>query len=272
VTRTSLIVLSIAVGLFAVGTIVSSRTILSTEMEASYAAIHPSSGTVRTLEPFDEDFVRSVRAMRGVAEADARRVINARVQIGPGEWANLALFAVQDYDRMRVNLIRPHSGAWPPPEREILIERAALPLLHAQVGDVIRIETPDERQRELRIAGTVHDLSQLPAQFDNTPYGYLSFDTIEWLGEPYGLNELHIIAQPAEDAQAVVNAVKDRAEETGLTIPLSLSADPGQLPLDDILQAILLLMGTLGALALLLSAFLIVNTISALLVCTWPRS
>ena len=41
-TRTLLIVLSIAVGLFAVGTIVSARTILSTEMDRSYAAINLS--------------------------------------------------------------------------------------------------------------------------------------------------------------------------------------------------------------------------------------
>ena len=64
--RTILIVLSIAVGLFAVGMIVSSRSILSTELAKSYAAINPSSGVVRTLELFDDDFVRSVRAMKDV--------------------------------------------------------------------------------------------------------------------------------------------------------------------------------------------------------------
>ena len=272
-TRTGLIVLSIAVGLFAVGTIVSSRAILSTEMDRSYAAINPSSGTVRTIEPFDEDFVRSVRAMQDVQEADARRVINARVQVGPEEWANLMVFAIADYDHMRVNKVWPESGAWPPPEREILIERAALPVIRAQVGDTVRIETPDEKQRELRIAGTVHDLAQMPAQFDNSPYGYISFDTLEWFGEPYGFNELHVVARtprdggisPKEFARHVVNEVKNKAERSGLTIPLSLAAEPGQLPLDDILQAVLFLLGTLGMLSLLLSTFLIINTISALL-------
>jgi putative ABC transport system permease protein len=201
-TRTALIVLSIAVGLFAVGTIISSRAILSTGMAESFAAINPCSGTVRTLEPFDEDFVRSVRAMEDVADADARRTLDARIQIGPGEWANLTIFAIADYDDMRVNVIRPESGAWPPPEREILIERVALPLIRAQVGDVVRIETPDERQRDLRIAGTVHDPAQLPAQFDNTPYGYISFDTLAWFGEPHGFNELYVVANDAADASS----------------------------------------------------------------------
>jgi len=272
-TRTVLIVLSIAVGLFAVGAIVSSQAILSTEMDKSYAAINPSSGTVRTLELFDEDFVRSVRAMREVQDADARRTINARIQISPGRWENLTIFAIEDYDNMRVNKIWPHSGAWPPPEREILIERAAIDLIHAQVGDVVLIETPDEKQRELRIAGLAHDMAQLPAHIDGTPYAYISFDTLEWFGEPYGFNELHIVAQEPEGgnanakehAQNVVNQVKDKAERNGLTIPLILAVEPGQLPLDDILQAVLMLMGALGVLSLFLSAFLIVNTVSALL-------
>jgi putative ABC transport system permease protein len=273
-TRTALIILSISIGLFAVGTIVSSREILSTEMDKSYAAINPSSGTVRTVELFDEDFVRSVRAMKDVEEADARRVIDARVQVGPGEWANLKIFAIANYDDMRVNKVWPESGAWPPPEREILIERAALQVIRAAVGDVVLIETPDERQRRLRIAGTVHDLAQMPAQFDNSPYGYISFDTVEWFGEPYGFNELHVVARDRRDmdtehakefAQRVVNQVKNKAERSGLTIPISLTADPGQIPLDDFLQAVLLLMGALGTLSLFLSAFLIINTVSAML-------
>ena len=272
--RTVLIVLSIAVGLFAVGTIVSSRTLLSTEMTRGYAAINPSSGTVRTLELFDKDFVRSVRAMKEVEEADARRTINARVQVGPGEWDNLVIFAIEDYDDIRVNKVWPQSGVWPPPEREILIERAAIGLLGAQVGDVVLVETPDEKRRELRIAGLVHDMAQLPSQFDGTLYSYISFDTLEWFGEPHGFNELYVVAgaidgdtgiSPQEHAQHVINQVKNKAERNGLTIPLSMTAEPGQFPLDDILQAILMLMGTLGLLSLFLSAFLIVNTVSALL-------
>ncbi len=267
-TRTILIVLSIAVGLFAMGTIVSARAILANGMAESLAAINPSTGTVRTVELFDEDFVRSVRAMRDVEEADARRTVDVRVQTGPGEWENLRIFAIEDYDDMRVNKIWPESGAWPPPEREILIERAALPLIKAQVGDVMLIETAGEKQRHLRVAGLAHDPAQMPAQLDGSPYGYVTFETLEWLGEEHGFNELYVIATYADDkelAQQVTNEVKNKAERNDLTIPMSTTAEPGQLPLDEILQAVLLLMGMLGLLSLFLSAFLIINTVSALL-------
>src|SRR5512138_2407026 len=96
-TRTVLIVLSMAVGLFALGIILSARTILSEGLAQSFAAIDPSSGTVRTLELFNEDFVRSVRGMPGVADADARRNISARAEVGPDRWKNLTIFVVEDY-------------------------------------------------------------------------------------------------------------------------------------------------------------------------------
>src|SRR5512138_1654891 len=267
-TRTLLIVLSMAVGLFAIGIILSARTILSEGLANSFAAIHPSSGTIRTIEPFDEDFLEAVRSMPEVQEADARRNVSARVEVAPGEWQNISLFVIADYNDIRVNKVSSESGAWPPPEREILIERAALQVIHAQVGDVIRIKLPNDTQREMRIAGLAYDPAQIPAQIDSTPYGYISFDTLEWLGEPYGFNELYVISTHPEDkvwAQQVVNKVKDRAERSGYTIPLSMTADPGQLPMDDIVQGILLLMGSLGILSLFLSVFLVVNTVSALL-------
>ena len=267
-TRTVLIVLSMAVGLFAIGIILSARSILSEGLAQSFASIDPSSGTVRTAEPFDEDFLESVRSMDEVQEADARRSITARVEVRPGEWKNITIFVFADYDDIRVNKVTSQNGAWPPPEREILIERAALSVIDAQVGDEILIKFPNDTQREMRIAGTAYDPAQLPAQMDGTPYGYITFDTLEWFGESYGFNELHVIATNSEDkdwAQLVVNLVKDKAERSGYTIPLSMTAEPGQLPMDDVLQGILLLMGFLGVLSLFLSIFLVVNTVSALL-------
>ena len=267
-TRTLLIVLSMAVGLFAIGIILSARSILSEGLARSFAAIHPSSGTVRTIEPFDENFLQSVRSMPEVQEADARRNIAARVEVTPGEWKNISLFVIADYNNIRVNKVASQSGAWPPPEREILIERAALSVIDAQVGEIVHIKMPNDTQREMRITGVAYDPAQLPAPFDGTPYGYISFDTLEWLGEPYGFNELYVIATHPEDkvwAQHVVNMVKDKAEKSGYTIPLSMTAEPGQLPMDSVLQGILLLMGALGVLSLFLSVFLVVNTVSALL-------
>lgn len=261
-------VLSMSVGLFAVGIILSARTILSEGLAESFAAINPSSGTVRTVQLFDENFLEFVRNMKDVQEADARRNISARLLTKSGEWKNLTVFVIADYDDIRVNKVSSQSGTWPPPEREILIERAALSVIEAEVGDIVLIKFPNDVERRMRIAGAAYDPAQLPAQIDGTPYGYMTFDTLEWFGEPYGFNELHIVAVNGGDkawAQQVVNRVKDKVEKSGYTIPLSMIAEPGQLPMNDVLQGILLLMGLLGIMSLFLSAFLVVNTVSAIL-------
>ena len=267
-TRTLLIVLSMAVGLFAVGVILSARSILSRGLAESFAAINPSTGVVRTGETFDEQFLASVRSMRDIQSADARRNLAARIEIAPDEWKNISIFVVPDYNEIQVNKIEPDTGAWPPPEREILIERAALQVIHAQVGDTVRIKLANDTIREMKISGTAYDPAQMPAQLDGTPYGYVSTETLDWLGESFGFNELYVIASNPEDeewSRQVVNQVKDKAERIGLTIPMTMTAEPGQLPMDDILQAILALMGILGVLSLSLSVFLVVNTVSALL-------
>ena len=167
-TRTLLIVLSMAVGLFAIGIILSARSILSEGLRRSFAAIQPSSGTVRTIQLFDEDFLQSVRSMPDVQEADARRSISARVEVAPGEWKNITLFVIADYDDIRVNKVSSESGAWPPPEREILIERAALAVVDGEVGESLLIKLPSDTQREMRVAGLAYDPAQLPAQIDGT--------------------------------------------------------------------------------------------------------
>ena len=267
-TRTVLIVLSMAIGLFAVGIILSARVILSDGLTQSFAAIDPSSGVVHTAEVFNEGFIQSVRAMPHVSEVDARRYIAARVEVSPGKWKNFYLYVLADYSDVRVDRVTSQSGAWPPPPRQILVERAALPVIDAQVGDVIRVKFPNDTEREMLVAGAAYDPAQMPAQIDGTPYGYITFDTLEWFGEAYGFNELHVISDRPDDkawSQQVVNAVKNKAEKAGYTIPMTMTADPGQLPMNDVLQGILLLMGFLGVLSLCLSIFLVINTVSALL-------
>ena len=266
--RTVLVVLSIAVGVFAVGMTTSSRVVLSREMTASYLATTPSSAILYTA-PFDEDLVQAVRGMREVGEAEGRRSVTVRVQVGPDEWHNLYLTVIPDYDNIRLDKIWPVRGAWPPPEREALIERASLDFLRAKVGGSVLIETPDGKQRQLRVAGLAHNISSLSPAIQGTAWGYITFDTLEWLGEPRDLDELHIVAAEntldEEHIRRVANRVQDKVEKSGRTVGFTWIPTPGKHPIDDIVQAIVLVLGALGFLSLLLSGFLVVNTIWALL-------
>ncbi len=268
-TRSLLIILSITVGLFAVGMIMSSQSILTAEVKESYARINPSSGTIRTVETFDDDFIDSVRHEKGVADADARHIVTGRFEFSPGVWRDIRIFAVDDYNEMRVNKIFPVSGAWPPGKKEILLERSGVEFAGKKPGDMLTVTMPDDKVVHLYVAGIAHDMIQLPAAFDGFPYAYVSMDTMKYLGETDGYNELAVVPNPELDkraAEEVTGRMKDKLEKSGYTIMLSMGAEPGALPLEDIMQAILLILGLLGFLSLFLSVFLIVNTISALVI------
>src|SRR3712207_3067543 len=101
-TRTLLVVLSIAVGVFAVGTITSTWVMLSHDLSTDYAAINPGSAILFTA-PFDDGLVRSVRRMEDVREAEGRFNVVVRLKTGPDEWRNLRLEVIDDYHDIRLN-------------------------------------------------------------------------------------------------------------------------------------------------------------------------
>ena len=182
--RSVLVILSIAVGIFAFGIILGARSTITTELPIHYMSVVPPSATLHT-SPINDAVVESIQDMPQIAVATGRQSTIVRFLNGEGEWENLQLFALEDYDNSGVNIIKPYQGAWPPGENEILIERNSLYLTGAGLDDELLLETSDGQQRALRLSGLVHDMNQLPAQITGTPYGYVSRDTLERLGLPY---------------------------------------------------------------------------------------
>ncbi len=268
-TRTILVVLSVAVGVFAVGAIMISQGVLSEDMTRSYLSINPANAMIMTAEAFDDNLVKAVRDMREVGEAEGRSNVTMRLQVGPEEWRNIDVIAISNYKDMRINKVRPQSGDWPPPLRQLLIERSALGLANAKEGDVVRIKTPSGKIRQMRVAGVTHDLSRMPAMFDGSIYGYVTFDTMAWLGESRNYNEMYFTVAEnyfdKEHISEVAKKVQRKIERSGRAVFFTMVYQPGEHPLQQTINTMLLLLGVLGGLSLVLSGFLIVNTISAIL-------
>jgi putative ABC transport system permease protein len=286
--RTLLVVLSIAVGVFAVGTVAHMRTIVRQDMRDSYASANPASATIYTEQSFDDDPLEVVRDMPEVAAAEGRRSVMVRFQFpGDEQWRPMQVIAIPDYEDMRVNILRlegehgPDPAGWPgpvplpPPDRELMFERTSLLrpdtglYPRAKLGGTLLIETPAGKQREMRMAGLVADFARYPASFMNMPNAYVTLNTMEWLGLPRDYNELPLlVAGDRMDAayiERVADRVADRIERGGVTVLRTSVPEPGRLPLEDLVDALVYLLGALGALSLLSSGFLLVNTMQALL-------
>ena len=119
------------------------------------------------------------------------------------------------------------------------------------------------------MAGLDYDFTRIPATNAGVAYGYVTFDTLEWLGAPRDFNELHFIVEgdrhDVAHIKRVAGRVRDQVERSGMEVLRVEVPEPGKLPLDYQFRAIVLILGTLGIFSLALGGALIVNTISALL-------
>jgi putative ABC transport system permease protein len=268
--RTVLVVLSIAVGVFAVGMIAGSQSVFSRGLNDTWASANPPSAVLYTM-PFDDEFLWTVRNMPEVEEADGRRSMYLRFKADPQaeQWRDIQLYTYPDYDDIRVQEVWPERGAWPPPEKEVLIERSSLAWMGVQEGDTILVEAPNGKLRELPIAGTAHDIGQMDASWNDFAVGYIAVETLEWFGVPRSFDDLNIVVSgdktDLDQINRVAQEVRERVEKSGRTVYGTWIPTPGQHPAEEVVQPMILLLGALGLLSLLLSGFLVVNTLQALL-------
>lgn len=265
--RTILVVLSIAVGVFAVGMVVNAYLLLVEGATVNYQKTQPFSAFLVT-SPFDDEIVESVRNMPAIREAAARRQQRMRIQLG-GEWFSLQLNAIP-FDDQRIALLESTRGMFPPHDRQLLLGETVAALKHVTPGEIVVIETPDGDRFKMPVIGLVRDSNSNPSINSNMVNAYTTLDTFEWLGETSQYNNLLFIA--AEDAtnlehvQQVTGEVRKRLEGQGIIVLSSfILPHPAENPINFVLDAIRIVLGTLALAALFLSTFLVYNTISALL-------
>ncbi len=267
-TRTILVVLSIAVGVAAIGMVAATYSIITNELPGAYAQVNPTSANLFTTA-FDDDMIRVVRNLGILRDVEGRYTLRVSVKTGPDTQRDLNINVIPDFQNIRINKITSETGAWPPGKGEILIERASLALLQAKVGDTLPVETSDGRQRNLKIVGLAHDLTGPAGTFTNRASGYVTFDTLEMLGYPKLYNELLISVDGNPPARATVNKianqVADKIQKSGRTVYSIVLSNPGRLWFESFITPMASILGILGVVILLMSGLLVINTISALM-------
>ena len=266
-TRTVLAVCAIAMGIAGFMGVLSAYGILTREMNRSYLATNPASATLR-MDAIDDALMTAVRRHPAIADAEARRVVNSQLK-GSGGWANVRLFVVQDYAHMRISKVEPEHGGWPPATGEILIERDALQVARAHIGDDVRVKTAVGKEQKLRVSGTVHDFGLAQARMENLVYGYITPDTLVQLGEaPYPDRLNLLVAGDRFDERHirdVAAVIKRLAESRGHTLHRVDIPTPGEHPHAHIMGILLLAISSFGFCILALSGILVVNLFAAVM-------
>jgi putative ABC transport system permease protein len=267
--RSLLVVLSIAVGVAAVGTIAGANALLERNLREGYAATRPSSASLFTTVPFDTALVETVRRMPHVAQAEGRRSASARIVTGPDQSLEIQLTAIPDFTAQPMDLVSPEQGAWPPKRGEIWFERSSRTLTDIEIGRVVTIQLGPDTTKTLVTGGIAHEPGAAPAFFFGQVLAYVTFDTLSDLGFGDSFDELRIrtdfVDPTRSDNRAVATEVKDRLERAGAPVAFVQVPTPGEHPAHDVLNALFLILGAIGGLSLAVSGFLVINTISAIL-------
>jgi putative ABC transport system permease protein len=271
--RSLLVIASISVGLFAVGMIVSLYYMLSEDMQASYSSSNPANIQVRAMG-FDQDFTDRIRHLPGVSDAVGATLLDMRVRTGPDQYVPINIKAVPDFKKMTVNRVTVVEGQWPPADRELAVDINKLPELKAKIGDLVEIKLPSGEIRSMRLVGVVHDLTIGSASggggfFLAPAQGYITLDTLEWMGQPADLNQLYVTVSENPNSipaiQQVANRVIKEFDANGYKTFNSVLRRTIDHPTSTYLEAIGSVLILLGLLVMFLSGFLITNTLSALL-------
>jgi putative ABC transport system permease protein len=259
---------AIAVSLAAIGAVLGAFAILTREIAVNYLGTRPASATLELPNGVDSALVEEVRKRSDITEAEARDTILGRVRVGD-DWRPLLLFVVDDFEHMRLNTFRSQTGAWPPPEGTMLVERTAVKMLEAGPGDAVRVKTPNGEPRDVMISGTVHDPGLAPAWQERMGYGYVTRATSAALGEPRALRELRVtVRDRPSDRNAIELTAKTVARwlgERGHTVHEIRVPLPGRHPHQLQMVTILVMLLLFAAMTLVLSAIVVATTLAAML-------
>lgn len=264
-TRSLLVIASIAVGVFAIGAIMTTYVIFNADMAASYASAQPANIEVIT-NPFDEEVLKAITAVPGVAAAEGREIIPVRVSPDGISWTALDVVAVEDFTTSSINLLTPVEGTIYPNDRELVFRIDPMIPTGLEMGDDAQVQLGDGTIRNMPVVGAVGD-QYAAGDFTAPPRGYVTMETAAWLGGRAQYNRLYVQVDNGNDEVAIAAAaelVEDKLERMGLPIYRTNTNKTTEHPMASTALAMLGVLAALGGLIAILSSSLIVNTLNAL--------
>lgn len=263
-----IMLVAMVVSLFAVTVIMTTTSIASREINVNYLQTNPAHATFE-VDKMSVEILDQVKEQELVKQAEMRDMISFQVLGGDGKWYGLRTFVVEDYNAMEVARFYPESGAWSPREGEILLERAAPEVLGLQSGESIQVKNTEGQIFNLEFTGLVHDPSLSPAWQDLTGYSYISTETYRILTGSEDLHDLKIVFRGEKLTQRQIKdysrTIADMLETEGVNVKEVMVPPPYEHPHQRQMQSILSMLIIFGYLAIVLSAILTANLVSALL-------
>lgn len=175
--RCTIVVIALTLGVAAVTALLYAQQRLRAAMSGNYLATQPAHAQL-VLDEVGDGLLDGVRSLPGVAAAEGGATVSTRLAAADGRWVPAMLFVVPVHAPPQVQRPRLEAGVWRADHDHLLIERDALPLLGAAVGQRLALDSGDGQPLSLRIAGSVHDPALAPASTEGVVWGYVGAELL----------------------------------------------------------------------------------------------
>jgi putative ABC transport system permease protein len=261
--RTILAVLSIAVGVFALGCVFGAYNLMHARMTEDYRASRPAPVTMWGA-PLDPEVREMVLREPGVADAEGQ--VNAAIRWkleGETDWRDGEIVARADYEAQRLRLIDLLDGDWPA-RRTLAVERQTSRYFDLPLGSTIIVKY-GQREVRLPITGLVRDPDKVPPRFGGSAMFYATPETVLWLtGEERGQMAIAMMDFSRDSARELAERVWNDLRDTGVPVNGWGFNNSDDHWAQEVVDTVFIILMVLGGLSLGMSAFLIVNTVNAI--------
>ena len=263
--RTILAVLSITVGVFAVGLVSGMNDFLPASMSRSFRESQPAHITLFVQRAIGDDEVASLARLPGVAGVEGVLITGARWRPDANTpWRDARIVVRSHYTAQKYNQLELISGHWPD-KRGVAAERTTLSGFGISEGESITLLI-DKRESVVKIDATLRDLQIFPPAFGGDATFFISRDLAESLFGTRNYNRLHVQIPHFSQAgaKATADLINNRLEKMSAPAYSAEIQDPSRHFNQDLVDSVTLILGVLAILSLALGLFLVVNTISAI--------
>ena len=262
--RTLLVVISTAVGVFALGFIYGTSDVLTARMTESHrASVYPHI-TLYT-SSFEREVVETIQHEADIADAEGQRVAALRWKLeGETDWRDGYVYARDDYENQHMDLFDLLDGNWPV-GRTLAVERLSSQYFDVPLGTTIIVEF-GRSARRLPVEGVVRQAQVFPPQWGGDAIFFATPETAAWLtDQEQGFNRLNVRLESfsEEGAEAAAERIQERLERMDMYVGRYETTDPDVHWAQETIDSVLVILKVLGALSLALSGFLIVNMMNA---------
>lgn len=267
--RIILVIFALIIGLWGVGSILVSYTILSLDLNENFVRTNPLHVSI-TSKDFNRLDLTAVRSRPEIDKAEFRDFATLRIETHSDDWIPLWLFGVEDFNNF--NLARffdqkNNGGPIVPEDGDMLIERDGLRFSNLKAGSPARIRAGN-RVVDVPVAGISFDPAQSPGTQDHLIYAYVNKKTYsEITGE--AANQRLIIrfknVKTKQEVRTATDGLINYFKTLGIAVDSVKIPKFMEHPHQWQLNTLLFLEGSIGFLAFFLGAVLVSQLIAAIM-------